>query len=121
MNNKIIFIYDDRSDVPSQINSLTGVNYFSNISHSKNKISEYFFNEKVISNFNHVFHIKSNEDLKSLESFASEQTNYHYLIIPSYMAPKNIDKLDLLIEKCKLSLEPVSFVNTYDKRIWSKS
>ena len=40
MNNKIIFVYDDRSDVSSQINSLTGVNYFSNISQRKNKISE---------------------------------------------------------------------------------
>ena len=117
MNNKIIFVYDDRSDVSSQINSFTGVNYFSNISQRKNKISEYFFNEKVISNFNLVFHIKSNEDLKSLESFASEQHYYHYLVIPSYMAPKNIDKLELLIEKCKLSLGSVKFLNTDDKII----
>lgn len=111
MKNDLILVYDDRVQVTQTLKDIVSVDNYSDITKSRKKIYEIVLEEKIVNNFKDTIHLKSDDDLKLLDSIRAINDDYFYLVFPSSIVPENYIFMQKLIEQCKYSNGSVNFIS----------
>ena len=111
MKNELILVYDDRVQVTQTLKDIVSVDNYSDITRSIKKIYQIVLEEKIVNNFKHTIHLKSDDDLKLLDSIRATNDDYFYLVFPSSIVPENCIFMQKLIEQCKYSNGSVNFIS----------
>ena len=95
MKNDLILVYDDRVQVSQTLKDIVSVDNYSDITKSRKKIYQIVLEEKIVNNFKHTIHLKSDDDLKLLDSIRDINDDYFYLVFPSSIENNSTSKINV--------------------------